>query len=314
MLSVLLDAGAGPRWSYREAETGLTFGRSEGLAVASYRWFVDGGLSRDPRHDPLRVDAEQLTHVDRRCWSALSASLKTIPWSDSPGELLLLQRLGESLGARPDLFGDPPRPGNLALHLLEQASSERIAAPSILQALLLGLGPIWPGRERLGSVNLGDVWSHSRHGLVPFHKLSQWLAYSLCEPLAQAGARVHDLDGLTGLAEYRNGGLFLDGAVLVPKHEAVLGEVHAVGSDVVIEWRALTLALLGPHRARAPPDLEPSMPNSCRSPRCSRPGRGAPVARWPESVAPTVRRRSASTVTAPYSEPAGWRIARRITR
>src|SRR5262249_8331230 len=34
--SVLLDAGAGERWHYREAQSGQTYSRSEGLAVASF--------------------------------------------------------------------------------------------------------------------------------------------------------------------------------------------------------------------------------------------------------------------------------------
>ena len=54
-------------------------------------------------------------------------------------------------------------------------------------------------------------------GLVPFHKLSQWLVYSLIEPLADAGFTITDIDGLTGLAEYRNGGLFLDCGVIEPR-------------------------------------------------------------------------------------------------
>ena len=37
---------------------------------------------------------------------------------------------------------------------------------------------------------------------------------------------------------------FVDGLVLVPKHDGVLAGRHAVGSEVVVEWRALTLALL----------------------------------------------------------------------
>ncbi len=68
---------------------------------------------------------------------------------------------------------------------------------------------------------LGDCWRHpairrddATNGLVPLHKLSQWLAYSLIEPLQAAGIAVTDIDGLTGLAEYRNGGLFVDSGVL----------------------------------------------------------------------------------------------------
>ena len=53
-----------------------------------------------------------------------------------------------------------------------------------------------------------------------------------------------ELDGLTGLAEYRNGGLLVDLGVLEPKHEAVMSAAHRVGSEIVVEWRALTVALL----------------------------------------------------------------------
>ena len=51
-------------------------------------------------------------------------------------------------------------------------------------------------------------------GWMPFHKLSQWLTYSLLEPFGWAGVAVTDLDELTGLPEYRNGGLLLDTGVL----------------------------------------------------------------------------------------------------
>jgi len=42
--------------------------------------------------------------------------------------------------------------------------------------------------------------------IVPFHKLTQWLTYSLLEPLETAGLTVVNLDELTALPEYRNGG------------------------------------------------------------------------------------------------------------
>jgi Protein of unknown function (DUF1688) len=81
-------------------------------------------------------------------------------------------------------------------------------------------------------------------GLIPLHKLSQWLAYSLIEPARDAGIRVTDIDGLTGLAEYRNGGLFIDSGVVVPREPSALVGTHAVDSELVVEWRALTVALL----------------------------------------------------------------------
>ena len=59
--SVLLDAGAGPAWSYRDAATGAVLVRSEGLGVASFRMFEAGAMSADPA-DPLRADG--LAQVD----------------------------------------------------------------------------------------------------------------------------------------------------------------------------------------------------------------------------------------------------------
>src|SRR5512143_2216184 len=56
--SVLLDAGAGAAWRYRDAATGTELGRSEGLGIASLRLFESGALSAD-RDDPLRADGLQ---------------------------------------------------------------------------------------------------------------------------------------------------------------------------------------------------------------------------------------------------------------
>jgi hypothetical protein len=80
--------------------------------------------------------------------------------------------------------------------------------------------------------------------LVPFHKLSQWLSYSLLEPLEAAHLRIDGLDELTGLPEYRNGGLFLDAGVISLTNPSDADREHEVGADLVIEWRALTIALL----------------------------------------------------------------------
>ena len=126
-----------------------------------------------------------------------------------------------------------------------------LPAAEILAAVIEVFSSVWPSRMMLGDVNLGDVGPHPAAGgtgpgagLVPFHKLSQWLSYSLIEPLEEAGLQVVELDALTGLPEYRNGGLFLDTGVLEPKHADVTGGVHLPSAEVVVEWRALTVALL----------------------------------------------------------------------
>jgi hypothetical protein len=157
------------------------------------------------------------------------------------------------MAARPDIFAraDTARAGGLFDHLAALANSRRIAAPTILTELLLHLGPVWPSRLELAGVPLGDCWRHpalatcdATTGLVPLHKLSQWLAYSLIEPLEAAGIEVTAVDGLTGLAEYRNGGLFIDTGVLKLREPTEAASAHEVGSTLVVEWRALTVALL----------------------------------------------------------------------
>ncbi len=249
--SVLLDAGAGAAWRYREPESGEVYARSEGLAVASCDLFAGGALSSDPER-PLRADAAGLEAMtEARLAEAFQAGPDN-PLVGLAGRAALLHRLGQALAAAPALFGvEAPRIGNLFDALVAGTTDGRLAATTILAAVLDGLGPIWPGRIDLGGVNLGDVWRHPAvrtrdltDGLVPFHKLSQWLAYSLIEPLEDAGIAVTGVDQLTGLPEYRNGGLFVDVGVLEPKHDGVLGETHEAGSEVVVEWRALTVALL----------------------------------------------------------------------
>jgi hypothetical protein len=232
--SVLLDAGAGGEWSYREASTGQSFERSEGLAVASFTWFVEGGLSDEPARAPLRADPGALRRIDAGAIERAFQVHDRNPLVGVEGRASLLRRLGER----------DARPGQLAVDLFEHAAGAPVPAHAILERVLEELGPIWPGREALGGVPLGDVWTHSRLGRVPFHKLSQWLSYSMFEPLERVGIRVVDPDSLTGLAEYRNGGLFVDGGVIVPKYAAAVQKSHAVGSDLVIEWRGLTVALL----------------------------------------------------------------------
>jgi Protein of unknown function (DUF1688) len=250
--SVLLDAGAGDPWRYLEPATAESYARSEGLAVASLDLFRSGALSADPEQ-PLRADASALIRLDeRRLGDAFQVS-DANPLLGLAGRCHLLNRLGRALIGKPEIFGaGAPRVGGLFDYLVRQATRDgRLPASAVLAAVLEGLGDIWPGRIELAGVNLGDVGRHPAaatqdltSGLVPFHKLSQWLTYSLLEPLADAGIEVSALEQLTALAEYRNGGLLIDLGMLRPKHDRVLGEAHGGSSEVVVEWRALTVALI----------------------------------------------------------------------
>jgi len=224
VVSVLLDAGAGAAWSYREPGTGETYARSEGLGVASLHMFASGAFSRDPKGDPLRVDAERLatlTPMDIAMGFQVKAHNALLGLE---GRAELLRRLG-GIGL--------DRPGAL----LDIVAAPEVAAEAIFAAVLDRLSPIWPSP-------LGDVWRHAAIGYVPFHKLSQWLSYSLVEPLQDAGLNVVGLDRLTGLPEYRNGGLLIDAGALRPKQRALLENTFVVGDEPIVEWRALTVALL----------------------------------------------------------------------
>jgi hypothetical protein len=234
ILSVLLDAGTGPGWRFEDPVSGGTYARSEGLAVASQRMFEDGELE-----DLTSLEAERLAR-------GFQVSADN-PLLGLEGRAALLRLLGEQVKARPDLFPGG-RPGGLFDRLAREG---RIAAPTILEVLLEALGPIWADRLEIGGVPLGDCWRHpairrddSSDGLVPLHKLSQWLAYSLIEPLEEAGITVTDVDGLTGLAEYRNGGLFVDTGVLALTDPADVGRAHQVSDPLIVAWRATTVALL----------------------------------------------------------------------
>jgi hypothetical protein len=45
LVSVLLDAGAGTQWSFKSAENGKVYRRSEGIAVASLEMFKTVSIS-----------------------------------------------------------------------------------------------------------------------------------------------------------------------------------------------------------------------------------------------------------------------------
>ena len=252
IVSVLLDAGAGPSWSYVDPQTGARVGRSEGLALASLAMFSAGGFSTRPGA-PLRADAAALQGLEAGVLDRYFQASAANPLAGRNGRAALMRRLGAAVAARPDVFAraDTARAGGLFDHLAALAQGCRIAAPTILKELLRLLGPVWPARLELAGVPLGDCWRHpaltapdATAGFMPLHKLSQWLAYSLIEPLQAAGIVVTDIDGLTGLAEYRNGGLLVDTGVLQPRANAHAQAAHALDAPLVVEWRALTVALL----------------------------------------------------------------------
>ena len=177
VISVLLDAGAGESWRYREA--GNSYGRSEGLALASLHLYASGALSASD--SPLRADSEALCRMDAPTLGAAFQASEDNPLVGLSERAMLLRRLGQAMTGAPGLFGTAaPRLGNLFDYLAGEARDSRLAAPAILGAVHEVLGPVWPKRIDIAGTNLGDVWRHPMvggngltRGLVPFHKLAQ---------------------------------------------------------------------------------------------------------------------------------------------
>jgi Protein of unknown function (DUF1688) len=256
VVSVLLDAGAGPTWQYKEARTGQVHARSEGLGVASFHAFCSGLFSSDPAQ-PLRVDAQGLQRLSSMQLAQAFQVTDSNPLVGLDGRVNLLRRLGKALSEQPEVFGSPARVGNLYGFMSQtvvnsaRSATDSIAAHDLLTLLLKTLSRIWPSGSVFDALAVGDCWPHAalgsantEAGWIPFHKLSQWLTYSLLEPFEWSGASITGLDQLTGLPEYRNGGLLLDGGVLSLKNKEAANYAHHPREEFIVEWRALTVALL----------------------------------------------------------------------
>lgn len=272
VVSVLLDAGAGPDWRYREERSGLEFSRSEGLGVASWHAFTAGVFSSDPVR-PLQADAAGLIDLDTERLAAAMQVGPGNPLVGFEGRADVLRRLGSALADQPGVFGDPGRPGGIYDLLVTDPAAPTVAAHDILTVLLTSLSRIWLADNVVDGEPMGDCWRHSAvpgpgatAGWMPFHKLSQWLTYSLLEPFDWSGVEVTGIDALTGLPEYRNGGLLLDTGVLALRADSWSAAEWSPADELVVEWRALTVALLDELavlvRARLGVDAE-ALPLAC---------------------------------------------------
>ncbi|OAX38850.1 DUF1688-domain-containing protein [Rhizopogon vinicolor AM-OR11-026] len=258
LVSVLLDAGAGNQWTYRESD-GQIYTRSEGLAVATVHMF-DEGLFSGSAAEPHRVDAQGLSRINETMIAAAMQVSDANPMVGLSGRTSLLINLKSALESNPHFFGSDARPGNL-IDFLEsesklEGSSRRVHVSSLWGVLLEGLALVWPARHSIGGVQLGDVWPCSAltmggqaegEDFVPFHKLTGWITYSLIEPMEKILKwKFEGIDDMTGLPEYRNGGLLIDFGILTPKPTLKSLANNGVpclppSHGAVIEWRAMTV-------------------------------------------------------------------------
>lgn len=248
-VSVLLDAGAGATWSYHGPD-GKMHGRSEGLAIASLDMFQDGLFSSD-KALPCRVNSLGLQSLTLKELEKGFQVTEANPMVGLEGRGKLLRRLGKALEKHPEFFGyEVCRPGNIVDYVLKHVKDGRVSIRVVWKPIIEGLESIWPAT--IAGVRRGDVWSYNPlkkigkicSDLIPFHKLSQWLLLSMLEPLEELGIKFDDMRLVTPLAEYRNGGLLVDTGLLTLKKASNAQRTFAIGSELVVEWRALTIVLI----------------------------------------------------------------------
>ncbi|KAJ2717760.1 hypothetical protein H4S00_004115 [Coemansia sp. D1744] len=271
MVSVLIDAGAGANWHY-EDELGV-FERTEGLGIAALRMFERGVFSSHP-HNPFQADARALLVLSDTDVARGFQVTDSNPLLGCANRAQLLRNLGRALSNGSRYFGGkcacnnhPARPGFMLDYLSGCTEAPLVVSiDDVWDVVIDGLACVWPaGRTQLDGVALGDVWAcdtldvgsdserQRADTLVPFHKLSQWLAWSLLEVVVKLGKlKVSGTEKLTGLPEYRNGGLLVDMGVLTLSPAALARglrdgsnvPVFEGGDAVIVEWRAMTVALL----------------------------------------------------------------------
>lgn len=208
VISVLLDAGVGSNWSYTDSVTNTIHTKSEGLGFASYRMYTKY------RFPTLEQFIE--------CFQ-LSATNKFVGVKD---RYEMLQRLKSSESGKSPLQ-----------QIIDFFSPRQGVSIISIEAILYKL------KLSLRDVLSDDVAVYKGYDMF-FYKLLQWLCYSLWEVLENFGYKVTDTDMLTGLPEYRNGGLIVDMGVLTPRDHSMYELQHEVTSEFIVEWRAMTVVLL----------------------------------------------------------------------
>ncbi|KAF4126090.1 Protein of unknown function (DUF1688) [Geosmithia morbida] len=262
-VSVLLDAGAGDTWKFKEPGTDGVYNRSEGISVAALHMFKSGAFSADGAE--CVVDAKGLIQLSEETFAAGYQVTPENPLVGMSSRVKLMNTVGKSLLNQTSIVGANGRPGNMVDYLVKSSTEEGTLDYELLWRTLQSiLIPSWPaGRTAVNGSPLGDAWPLKALGgdgddagasIQPFHKLTQWLGYSLTVPFMRIlKLRIANIELGTGLPEYRNGGLFVDLGVLSLK-PAVLeaGQLASketlpkfdAGGDTIVEWRALTVALL----------------------------------------------------------------------
>ena len=255
IVSVLLDAGAGPTWRYRDAADR----RGDRPLGRAWRWRASRcsrpALSRPMPRDPLRADADVLANL---------------AVADLARGFQVARRQSAGRPRGPRRSAAPPRQaGRREAGCLRHATTaaarrpvrsargagRRAAASRARRScreLLQQLGPIWPSRLTLGGIPLGDCW---RHPALTTRRRDQRPG-AAAQALAMAGlfadraaADAPASTSPTSTASPASPNIAMAACSSIPAcwrsaTPTMPQREHDVASPLVVEWRALTVALL----------------------------------------------------------------------
>ncbi len=249
IMNALLEGPSGIRWRYKIDKKEYT--RAEGQSMACFRMFMDGFFSNHV-NKPLRVDGQKLKNITLDNLQKEFQSGENNLLIGMEERLKTLHNLGNLLENNHEYFGNNQgHLGNLLDYILEISScyNNTLSCANIFKIMHGAFGSLLYNYATYEGMNLGDVWHYQPFGnnlsaFIPFHKRLQWITYSILEPLTEQGLSISKISELTGLAEYRNGGLMLDSGLLELKDHQLADLTHTLDSEVIIEWRALTIILL----------------------------------------------------------------------
>jgi GTP cyclohydrolase II len=226
-ISVFLDAGAGNKWTY--IKDGKKYNRSEGLAMAAFDMFNNGVFSSDSAL-PTRVNSHKLKNLSRDDLINGFQLTKKNYLIGLDGRLDLLKNFGKILDKNKKYFGkEIARPGNIIDHL----GTNQIDFNE-LSNIIFNFSELTQ-----------DVHIHTDLKMyIPYHKLLQWLLYSLIDLFMKFRINVINTETLTALPEYRNGGMIIDLGIIEIKDKTLFNKKHDINSDLIIEWRCLTVILI----------------------------------------------------------------------
>ncbi|KAI8988195.1 hypothetical protein BDF20DRAFT_310633 [Mycotypha africana] len=283
VVAVILDLNPSHNYSYQEASSGRLYKKKEGIAIAILEMYMKGLFSANP-DQPHRVDSNAIMALQiTDLLAGFKGTSETL--NDLEERFKLLKHLGHKLQHCSDYFRNNEdqafRPGNMLDYILNHPTTITTKkGPLILLEtiwpIILEIGELWsvpqtdPESNSDGAtLTLGDVWScpiiSCADQMVPFHKFSQWMLYSLIEPMEKMlGAMIEGTEQLTPLPDYANGGLLIDTGFITlkasdfdrgiknhkensllqgqPKME--ITPMFDISDPVITEWRALTIAYL----------------------------------------------------------------------